>query len=130
MSANTSIEWTDGTVSANQHADWSAAMREARRTGFPYWNLPNGFARPASWVRIDRAEQAPVEPGCYAVYFDGELVYVGSSRNLRTRVRRCFTSDRVYLKVKASRRMGDWLMREWRLIRRLQPRDNKVGVSA
>jgi hypothetical protein len=32
----------------------------------------------------------------------------------------------IVVKVAGSRRDGDWLMREYRLIRRLRPRDNRV----
>lgn len=110
--------------------------------------------------RLGRGWQVPKSrrdilplPGCYAIYCDDVLVYVGSSTNLRAR---CLAYGRhsrfarhpagrhipvlrfpwgissyrgFYVKVKYSRRLGDWLMWEWRLIARLQPRHNRLGVT-
>ena len=108
------------------------------------------------WRQVHRG-RIPDCPGCYAVYENGVLVYVGSSANLAARCRVYFTKSRmrgrfdygdpaldfpqfvtpwgfrhhgnaVTVKVKVSRRLGDWLMREYRLIRRLQPRENRAGI--
>lgn len=83
--------------------------------------------------------------GVYAIYLDGDLVYIGSSENLRSRVRQhgrgfhgnIFTTkletqfgncNRVTFKIKLARRFGEWPMREMRLIRRLKPCGNSRGV--
>jgi hypothetical protein len=82
-------------------------------------------------------------PGVYAVYGDGELLYVGSSSvSVLFRIHNghcigpCFngraatpwgTYDTVIIKHSYSRRAGDWLMREYRLINRLRPWWNYSG---
>jgi hypothetical protein len=94
-------------------------------------------------------EQVPSAPGCYTFYLNGILFYVGSSENLKTRLlsyrisqRRDATTghrliitpwgeaETVTVKVSGSARFGDWLMRERRLIARLQPPGNKRGIIA
>lgn len=82
-------------------------------------------------------------PGVYAWYVDGKLIYVGQSWDLATRVRRHGVNsarysnrietpwgmaDRVTLKVRYSRRLGDWQMWEARLIYRLRPLGNQKGL--
>ena len=68
------------------------------------------------------------EGGVYAIYVSGELVYIGSSGNLRRRVAKHFTlrhwsyEDAV---VKVSLCYENWLGRERRLVKRLRPRDNR-----
>ena len=91
----------------------------------------------------------PDIPACYAIYCDGELVYIGQSYRLSSRLSsyhihiniwgtasdpRIWATpwgqfETVRVKFKRSRRYGDWLMREARLIRRLQPRFNAYGVK-
>lgn len=88
---------------------------------------------------------SPAIPRCagvYVVFIDGQVKYVGSSWNLCER----FTYYRIFrdgdawqtpwgrsanfnIKIKKTRRVGDWLMDEYRLIRRLKPVLNKVGVK-
>jgi hypothetical protein len=80
-------------------------------------------------------------PGCYAVYLDGELVYIGQSRLVRGRLvshrihpnifADCMETPwgqagKVLIKFKPSHRSGDWLMREFRLVSRLKPRGNML----
>jgi|SRR5688572_24338286 hypothetical protein len=107
------------------------------------------------WIAVER-RWIPEGPGVYVVYQDNRVVYVGSSTRLQARVRRYFNKerwpfdlrhiapaeryntpwnfyhagDRIRVKVKYSRRLGDWLMWEWRLIHRLQPEFNKAGIRA
>lgn len=94
------------------------------------WHRSNPVAPP----------QCPAAPGCYVIYLDRQIIYIGQSENLWNRIRkyeirlvgdRYVTpwgiGDRVEMKYKLSSRYGDWLMREVRLIRRLQPRGNKRG---
>jgi hypothetical protein len=80
--------------------------------------------------------------GCYAIYIGGSLVYIGQSGNLRLRFRRWGFCKReldyfitpwgdvrvgdLKVKVAYSRKFGDWVMRELRLIRRLRPKFNKI----
>ncbi len=74
-------------------------------------------------------------PGVYAIYADGKLAYIGKSVNVRKRLcehgirgnkGRClFGTFEIGLKVKYSKRYGDWAMWELRLLRRLKPSLNK-----
>lgn len=96
------------------------------------------------WLLVRSVDEVP-ERGCYAVYHDGELVYIGSSMNLPGRVahylrpptrrrkpivnggaRRRQAEVVTTMKVSGWKRRGDWLMREYRLIDRLRPRDNRM----
>jgi excinuclease UvrABC nuclease subunit len=98
-----------------------------------------------AWVEFDylaNMRGLPSVACCYAVYFDEELVYVGSTNDLRNRFsghafRHGYGKNihtpwgefpntlKFNIKYKPSVKYGDWLMREARLIRRLQPRFNK-----
>lgn len=86
-------------------------------------------------------------PGVYVAIGDGEVQYVGSSRNIRQRLtgrlpRLHYSEsgrvtrtvwgdfDDFQLKVRYSKKYGDWLMRELRLIRRLRPIHNAMGEGA
>jgi excinuclease UvrABC nuclease subunit len=63
-------------------------------------------------------------PGVYAIYdHSNELVYIGSSMNLRRRISRYaarYNPD-WSLKVRYTKFVGEWAFREIRLIRRLKP---------
>lgn len=80
--------------------------------------------------------------GVYAIYFDDELVYIGQSVDIYNRfsehsIRYGYAQNiitpwgdlpstaKVRVKVKRSRRLGDWAMHEIRLIHRLRPRLNR-----
>ncbi len=78
----------------------------------------------------------PPIPGCYAIFLDKELVYIGSTENMSLRMRAyqlrgstvgeggttCWGMFRkVEVRFVDSVRLGDWAMREYRLIRRLRP---------
>lgn len=111
------------------------------------------------WKEIERVRCAfPRGSGVYVVYHD-DIVYVGSSTDLSKRCRVYWKKPRsnkweydigdtpvrerkqwrtpfgfvaaesIRIKVKRSRRIGDWLMWEYRLIRRLQPEWNRAGVK-
>lgn len=86
---------------------------------FPRWNFPRCA-------------------GVYAVYFNDSLVYIGQSCDISNRFsehsirygygRNIITpwadvpeTTTIKVKVKRSRRIGDWAMWEIRLIRRLHP---------
>lgn len=99
----------------------------------------------SKWVRIDAVltERLPSSPGCYVVYLDGRLTYVGQTNNLRKRLTehgceyaryshatltpwgRCIDA---HVKYRRGEKLGEWLMREYRLIHRLQPAGNRMGV--
>ena len=83
-------------------------------------------------------EDLPESPGVYAIYVLKELVYIGSTKNLRRRLQShininlklSFTNTSVWresvqFKVSLSRSLGDWLQREFRLVCRLKPELNK-----
>ena len=87
-------------------------------------------------------DQLPRSAGVYAIYFNGRLVYVGQSCDIANRFSEHrfrysyantistpwteLPSDAVItVKVKASRRLGDWAMWEIRLIARLRPLYNR-----
>lgn len=91
----------------------------------------------------DENQILPGTPGCYAIYEDDELVYIGSSFNIRDRIKSHPIEISHYsntletpwgvfrnwkIKFKTSVRYGDWAMIELRLINRLQPKFNKVGI--
>lgn len=83
------------------------------------------------------------KPCVYAVYADGQLIYIGQTVDLRNRMseHRIMYShsgniqspwglfDSVTLKVSWSRHYGDFAMRELRLIRRLRPLANRRGFG-
>jgi excinuclease UvrABC nuclease subunit len=104
-----------------------------------------------TWMPVDVMHTSlwalPRAAGVYAIFFDGELVYVGQSSDLGARlVRHRFQygyaknihtpwgsfpdSIKLTAKVKLSRVVGDWAMWEIRLIRRLKPRFNRVMLRA
>lgn len=97
------------------------------------------------WASIDFLEnqgKLPVISCCYVIYFDGQLKYIGSTNNLRNRfsghsIRYGYAKNLVtpwgifdfplsmVIKYKPSKKYGDWLMLEARLIRRVQPEFNQ-----
>jgi hypothetical protein len=104
--------------------------------------------RPGVWRSFSPfdADGLPQLPAVYAIYFDGELVYIGQTSNLRGRfkshnVRHGYARNfhtpwgslpgtaAITAKAKPSRRYGDWAMIELRLIRRLRPRLNGTFVN-
>lgn len=99
--------------------------------------------RGSKWLRFDplKASQMPPAPACYAIYIDGRLVYVGQTVDLRNRFHLhnfrfgykpgVITpwgdvphGTPLLVKARLSERIGDWAMREVRLIRRLKPLHN------
>lgn len=98
------------------------------------------------WIIYDPTEptRIPDEPGCYVIYMDGVLVYIGQSVNVRSRIRSHRIQYHRYVndirtpwgdcraccaKIKFSRKYGDWAMWELRLIRRIQPLCNHIGTG-
>lgn len=83
-------------------------------------------------------QKMPYLPGVYAVYFDKDLVYIGSTNNLRNRfsghafrygyAKNIVTpwqtipdSTVITVKYRKTKKLGEWAMREVRLINRVQP---------
>ena len=107
----------------------------------------------AGWKKVSITRRGAVESraGCYVVFLDDSAVYVGQSFNLRRRIDgyRCenhpgiaemskgfvrtpwgdfpWRFGQITLKVKYTRRFGEQLMLEARLIRRLHPTCNVRG---
>lgn len=94
------------------------------------------------WAITAELDDLPPLAGVYVIYVNGEAVYVGQSSSLFHRVRSYkfrFGYARniktpwgdlpdtsvVYCKYKCTKRLGEHLMLEYRLIQRLQPKHNK-----
>lgn len=122
--------------------------------GRPQFLKVDNPPRAGRWTEVEHCLGALPDwcrgPGCYAIYLDGVLAYIGSSENLYVRLlihRAKFklgipdkrlvpvihtqfgTCSKVAIKVRLSSRFGEWLMVEARLIRRLKPSGNIRGVS-
>lgn len=108
--------------------------------------LRSNFKNKSSkWVVFEGTEPylMPNSPGCYVIYLDGLLSYIGQSSNIRKRfqnyqIRQGYSSliftpwgqfESVITKVHFGDKYGDWAMRELRLIKRLQPQLNCVGST-
>lgn len=110
--------------------------------------MPQEQEKAPRWRRVVASEcgplgllsQFPKAPACYAVFLDGELSYVGSTEQLRARITAHRLRGHAYMdaawtpwglfrhveiRYSLSRRRGDWLMREYRLITRLNPPLNR-----
>lgn len=94
-----------------------------------------------AWESYNLMKQKPAMPclpGVYAVYFDRDLVYIGSTNNLRNRfsghafrygyAKNIVTpwetipdSTEITVKFRQTKKFGEWAMREMRLIHRIQP---------
>lgn len=93
-----------------------------------------------TWVTVSNPMHADFPPVacCYVFIFDNKWVYVGSTMNLKLRMRGYKldfnydsyvvtpwgTAKSFVLKYKPSVWHGDWAMHELRLIKKLQPRLN------
>lgn len=98
--------------------------------------------RGTRWVKFDMSlDVLPRKPACYVIYLDGDLAYVGQASDLSTRIsahgiRQGYSNvvhtkwgefASVVVKARFGDQLGDWAMREIRLIHRLQPRLNCAG---
>lgn len=92
-----------------------------------------------AWTRIlftsSDVRCLPEVPGVYVIQRPGRVVYVGSTVNLRSRAK-ChipvFGGNKPnppFFSYSVSRRPGDWLMREYRLIQRLLPAENRRNAG-
>jgi len=85
----------------------------------------------------------PTSGGVYAIYGDGELIYIGESDSVRRRlsshrIRYSYSNyiitpwgnfQAVKIKVRCCQRFAEWAMIERRLIRRLMPPANTKGTG-
>lgn len=87
----------------------------------------------SDWREIDFMRRLPERACCYVLYDQGGPAYVGSTINLKRRIargthHRCDPMNPangvVKMKVKWTKKMGDWLMFEYRLQQRLRPHRN------
>lgn len=91
---------------------------------YKHWQASDN---PTDWK--DGLYRFPDKPAVYAIYDATKLVYIGSTASLQFR----FSSHKKllgklhfpHMKISFSRKYGDWVMRELRLIKRLQPESNK-----
>jgi excinuclease UvrABC nuclease subunit len=94
-----------------------------------------------AWQSINLMEERnklPNSPATYVIYFNNDMVYIGSSKDIRNRfsghgfrygyARNIITpwheihdSVAITLKYKITKKMGEWSMREIRLIHKLKP---------
>lgn len=98
------------------------------------------------WIAFDMQlfnNSLPRIPACYAIYLDGTLSYVGQTSDFGKRmsmhgirlsygnavITKWGTFESVVIKASFGGRLGEWAMREIRLIHRLQPRLNCVGST-
>lgn len=105
-----------------------------------YKTAERGHCTPWSgskWVRFSRRDRIPPGfPGCYVIYADGELVYIGQAVNVRQRLaghgyllNTTLAGKETSFAVRFGERAGDWSMREYRLLTRLRPSQNAVFGS-
>lgn len=98
------------------------------------------FNKPSRWEEFEgpRLLRLPNTAGVYVIMITGLVYYVGQSRRLRDRLENRFYDLGngetmtpwgkrlgVVVKISRSKRYGEELMREARLIKRLQPFKNK-----
>ena len=92
--------------------------------------------RGSKWLSFDNKALLPELPGCYVIYVDGVLAYIGQAVNVRARINghawkfnNVWSGKRLLFKVRLGERVGDWAMREMRLLKRLKPPHNVVFGS-
>ena len=107
------------------------------------------------WIKCDAIdkENIPKNPGVYCIYFQNiqmlksgkkhKIIYIGSSSKIRYRLefygfqlmysnwsyKSKFGIGNFFIKYKISKKYGDWLMDEVRLIRKIQPKFNKQRLK-
>ena len=109
----------------------------------PGFKFYRGNWKKSKWIRYDVTDIVliPSMPGCYVIYLNDQLTYIGQSTNVRKRLENhgirigygaaiftpWGTATEVWFKVRFSSEYGDWAMRELRLIKRIQPPANCIG---
>ena len=107
----------------------------------PAFQFYPGDWKGSKWITFEPDDWhiAPI-PGCYVIYGDDEILYIGQAMDVKKRIKShgiysrytesFFTPwgqyGRVKIKIHYGVKYGDWAMRELRLIRRLQPKCNCV----
>lgn len=111
----------------------------------PSFQFYPGDWKGSKWIAYDFQEdpfQIKPIPGVYVIFGDGNLLYVGQSTDVRKRI--CCHGVRfgysnyiltpwgnfsnIKIKIKYSSKFGDWAMIEQRLIYRLSPPNNRIGI--
>lgn len=100
----------------------------------------------SSWTTVSLVPSLRIEdqiqssPGVYVIFGDGLLVYIGSSRDVGARLRSHLVATGsgegfktkwglfkdTKIKIRPSKKYGDWLMYEARLLRRLDTENKKA----
>lgn len=91
------------------------------------------YAIPGPSYKRRKWQHIPTCGGVYAFYVDGVLAYIGSTRNLRNRIRQHDSNHHFPLgrsTVKAIGMSCAWKDRERRLVGRLAPPDNRQWTPA
>lgn len=97
----------------------------------------------SKWVTVDLRALVPRLPACYVVYLGGALSYIGQTADLAVRLSahgvrlgyggsvrsKWGAAQSILIKARFGEVLGDWAMREVRLIARLQPRLNCLGST-
>lgn len=86
------------------------------------------------WQIVMKPKAAPDAPGCYVIKFGTGEMYVGSTtlslrRRLWTYLPWMKELGLEWIKWKKTAKLGDWLMDEYRLIKRLDPALNKKSAN-
>lgn len=93
-----------------------------------------------NWISIDYLSSKKIIPKiscCYSIYLNQKLVYIGSTYDLRERIFAhslkpgyakdintpwgLYPCESLVIKYRPSKKHGDWLMFEARLIRKIKP---------
>lgn len=96
------------------------------------------------WYELS-LKNLPEKPGVYVLEIDQKYLYIGSTENLRRRLQGLKPNKYSFMdqgfhtvwgvcqsitaKAKIPSRVGDWLMDEYRLIKRLKPVLNSTGST-
>lgn len=89
------------------------------------------------WLKIksNEVKNLPEGPGVFALYVDDKLVWISQGLNIRQRVKDGFrhafyykkvSPSKCFMKVSLSKSLGDWVLRDLRLMHKLAPKWNNV----
>jgi hypothetical protein len=79
------------------------------------------------WITYKSKKDVPIMCGVYVIYIDGEVVYVGISKDIRKRFSSHHIKEWDQCKIKAMISVGRATELEERLIRKLNPPGNAYG---
>lgn len=81
------------------------------------------------WNTYQTRNDVPIVCGCYVMYQDGEVIYIGASKDIRKRFSSHDVKDWDYVKIKPMITFGAAHTLEEKLISRINPKYNAVGSS-